>query len=177
MTVRSICLLLFLTTLSIGQEKGDMKPNAKPDAKGESAEDRLLQAELLEVSTGDLKKALEIYNAIQTDKSTREPTRARVLLYMARCHRKLGQLEKARSLLEALVKNQAAEREVVRRAQSFLSELTGARAENPCARRRGALFVWRGHRRFEPSKGLQRQRGGAALEEGARDRPLSRPQP
>src|SRR6266511_3676767 len=109
---------------AVGLEEG--KGEGKKDA-----EDRLLEAELLEVSTGDLEKAKAIYQAIQADEKAPEPVRARALLYLARCHRKLGEIEAARKLLGDLVKNRAAEREVLRQAQSFLRELAGGRPEGP----------------------------------------------
>jgi hypothetical protein len=49
--------------------------------------DRLLEAQLLEVSTGDLEKAKAIYQEIGADEKAPEATRARALLYLARCHR------------------------------------------------------------------------------------------
>ncbi len=102
----------------------------KPEQQ-EKPEDRLLQAELLEVSTGDLEKAMAVYRAIQADEKAPEATRARALLYLARCQRKLGELDQARKTLEDLVKDPAQEREILRQARSFLRELQGGRAENP----------------------------------------------
>ena len=101
------------------------------DEKGNKAEDRLLEAELLEVSSGDLKQAMAIYRAILDNEKNTESARARALLYMARCHRKLGQLEEARKLLEKLVKTHTEERKVLRRARNFLRELKSGKADNP----------------------------------------------
>ena len=98
---------------------------------GDGPEDKLLQGELLEVSSGDLEKAMAVYRAVEADEKAPEPTRARALLCLARCQRKLGELEAARKTLGALIKAHSNEREVIRQAQSFLKELEGGRATNP----------------------------------------------
>ena len=97
----------------------------------EAAEDRLLRAELLEVSTGALDQAMAVYRAIQADDQTPEPVRARALLYLARCHRKLGELKTAEKLLNDLVQQHGRQREIVRQARSFLRELRRGEADNP----------------------------------------------
>src|ERR1041385_4335622 len=58
--------------LAIGQEAAPAK----------TAEDRLLEAELMEISSGDLAKAKAIYEAMAADEKTPEPARARALLYL-----------------------------------------------------------------------------------------------
>src|SRR3989454_3310413 len=93
-------------------------------------EDRLLKAELLEVSTGDLEKAMAVYKEIQGDEKAPASARARAMLYLGRCHRKRGEIDAAKKTLDDLVKSYASEREVVRQAQGFLRELQG-RPENP----------------------------------------------
>jgi tetratricopeptide (TPR) repeat protein len=93
--------------------------------------DRLLEAQLLEVSTGDLEKAKAIYQEIGADEKAPEATRARALLYLARCHRKLGEIESAKKVLSDLLKSRTVEREVLRQAQSYLRELTGGKPESP----------------------------------------------
>ncbi len=106
-------------------------PAARSQESVKSAEDRLLQAELLEISAGDLEKAKAVYQAIQADEKVPETVRARALLYMARCHRKLGEIDSAKKILEDLVKKQELEREILRQARSFLRELQGGKPENP----------------------------------------------
>lgn len=96
----------------------------------EDAEDKLAQAELVEVSAGDLEKALAAYKALLSDEKTPAATRARALLRVARCQRKLGQLEAAKKTLEELLKNHAGEAETARQARSFLKEIQNGRAES-----------------------------------------------
>ncbi len=95
------------------------------DSARDELEDRLLEAELLEVSAGDLDKAMTIYKALVDMSDTPESTRARALLYLARCHRKLGQIDQAKALLSSLVKTHAQEKDVLRQARAFLRELQG----------------------------------------------------
>jgi hypothetical protein len=104
-------------------------PNLPLHAQG--VEDRLLEGEILEVSKGDLEKAMAIYRAIHADEKSPEPARARALLYLARCQRKLGEIEAARKTLDDLVKAHAREEEVIRQARSFLRELESGNAESP----------------------------------------------
>jgi hypothetical protein len=99
------------------------------DEAGDAAE-RLLRAELLELSAGDLERAMAAYRAIQADEKAPAAVRARAALYLARSHRKLGELEAARKLLDALANDPATERDVQRQARSFLRELTAGKAEN-----------------------------------------------
>ena len=94
-------------------------------------EDRLLRAELLEVSAGEVQQAMETYRALAADSAAPAPVVARALLYQARCLRKLGQLAEARTLLEDLVQTHAAERDITRQANQFLRELRTGAAENP----------------------------------------------
>ena len=121
---------LIAGVLSVGLVGEALPAQAEADAGG-GVEDLLLQAELLEVSSGELDKAMEIYRRIADDEKTAEPVKARALLYLARCHRKRGELERAKKLLEDLVEKHAEERDIVRRARSFLRELTTGKAENP----------------------------------------------
>ncbi|MBI4601854.1 MAG: tetratricopeptide repeat protein [Planctomycetes bacterium] len=99
--------------------------------RAEDAEDRLVAAELLEVSSGDLERAMAVYKALAAEEAVPEVTRARALLALGRCQRKLGQLEAAKKTLEDLVKTHAKEGDVLRQAQSFLREITSGRAESP----------------------------------------------
>jgi len=106
-------------------------PAVRSQEEGKDPGDRLLEAELLEISTGDLKRAKAVYQAIQKDERAPEDVRARALLYLARCHRKLGDIESARRILEDLVKKEALEQKILRQARSFLRELQGGRPESP----------------------------------------------
>ncbi len=99
-------------------------------APSESPEVRLLRAELLEVSSGELDKAVEIYHSLIAGKSTPEAVKAEARLYLARCHRKRGELERAKTLLEEVVAEHAANAEIVRRARSYLRELREGKAVN-----------------------------------------------
>ncbi|HZN56473.1 MAG TPA: tetratricopeptide repeat protein, partial [Planctomycetota bacterium] len=96
----------------------------------DAPEDKLVQGELLEVSSGDLEKAMAIYKAIEKDEKAPESTRARALLCLARCQRKLGELEAAKKTLGELIRVHANEQEILRQAQSFLQEIEGGRAAN-----------------------------------------------
>jgi tetratricopeptide (TPR) repeat protein len=96
----------------------------------ESPEDRLLKAELLEVSTGDLEKAMAVYQEILADEKAPAAVRARAKLYLARCQRKRGELDAARKNLEEVARDPA-DREVARQAAGFLKELKEGRAQNP----------------------------------------------
>lgn len=100
-------------------------------ALADEAEERLLSAELLEVSAGDFEKALASFKAISGDDKAPEGVRAKALLGLARCQRKLGQLEAAKKTLDDLVKAPAKDPEILRQARSYLRELAGGRAENP----------------------------------------------
>src|SRR5262245_57346209 len=96
----------------------------------DSPEDRLLKAELLEVSTGDLEKAMAVYQSLAADEKAAAAVRARAKLSLARSQRKRGELEAARKNLEELTKDPA-DREIARQATSFLKELKDGRAQNP----------------------------------------------
>ncbi len=106
-----------------------------PAARAEDAEDRLVSAELLEVSAGDFEKARAAFKALSDDEKAPAAARSRALLGLARCQRKLGQLEAAKKTLEDLLKNSvkdpAKDPEVLRQAKSYLRELAGGRPENP----------------------------------------------
>jgi tetratricopeptide (TPR) repeat protein len=93
--------------------------------------DRLLSAELLEVSTGDLEKAIAAFQALGADEKAPRAVRAKALLGQARCQRKLGRLEAAKRTLDELVAAPEQDPEVLRQAKSYLKELTGSRSENP----------------------------------------------
>ncbi len=126
-TIATLGLLWTTLAPTLGaQEVAADKKSARDDA-----ETRLLEAELLEVSSGDLERALRIYTALAEAEETPEPTKARALLYMARCHRKRGQLEDARRILDTIVKQHQREAAVLRQARTFLRELDagGQRAE------------------------------------------------
>ena len=88
-------------------------------------EDRLLEGELFEVSAGDLDKAMTVYRTLIDLSDTPESVRARALLYLARCHRKLGQVDRAKEHLDRLVQKHTEERDVLRQARAFLRELQG----------------------------------------------------
>lgn len=99
--------------------------------RADDLEEKLLRAELLEVSAGDLPKAMEAYKAIQADEKAPAELRARAQLNLGRCQRKLGELEGAKRTLEELIAAHPGEREIVRQAQGFLKELQGGKPENP----------------------------------------------
>jgi hypothetical protein len=108
-----------------GEEKASDSQTAK------DPRDRLLEAELLEVASGDLDKALAVYYALAEDANAPGEVRARALLYTARCQRKLGKLAEAKEVLTRLVREHPGEREVLRQAQLFLRELESGKAANP----------------------------------------------
>ena len=117
--VMCLVLLLILTSPVLAQEPDDERAN------------RLLEAELLEISTGNLQQAMGVYRALRDDEDAPEAIRARALLYLARCHRKLGELDTARQLLQKLIDRNTSEREILRQARSFLAELRSREARNP----------------------------------------------
>ena len=98
-------------------------------APADSPEDRLLKAELLEVSTGDLEKAMAVYQDLMADEKAPAAVRSRARLCLARCQRKRGELEAARKNLEEVARDPA-DREVARQAAGFLKELKEGRAQN-----------------------------------------------
>lgn len=117
------CVVIWGTPVLMGAEEG---------AGGQETDaDRLLRAELLEVSSGELDKAMAVYRSLIEEESTAASIKARAHLYLARCHRKRGELERAKKILESLVKTHPEERDIVRRAKSFLRELSVGEAENP----------------------------------------------
>ncbi len=61
----------------------------------DDAEDRLLSAELLEVSSGDFEKARAAFQLIASDEKASEAVPWKAQLGLSRCQRKLGQLEAA----------------------------------------------------------------------------------
>lgn len=94
-------------------------------------DERLLRAELLEVSAADLDGAMAVYRELAADAAAPARIRARALLCLGRCHRKRAQLDAARRTLEELISAYPAEREAVRAARGFLREIQEGRAENP----------------------------------------------
>ena len=130
-----VVLVAFLAAPVVAQQRpaGDDSPRkADPST-------RLLEAELLEVATGDLERALEVYRTLTSDDNTPDDIRARALLYTARCYRKQGKLDAAKKLLGELVTTLAERKpgervvapSVLRQARTFLAELRGAGAANP----------------------------------------------
>ena len=97
----------------------------------QNAEDRLVEAELLEVSAGDLERAMAAYKAIAADEKTPAPVKARALLALGRSQRKAGQLEAAKKTFADLIAAQPGEAETIRQAKGFLEELETGRARNP----------------------------------------------
>src|SRR5262245_53647068 len=112
--------VLALTALTARPSRGEEPKPADP-------EEKLLRAQLLEVSTGEIEKAVAAYEAIRADEKAPPAVRARATLYLARSERKRGQVDSARKLLEGLVADRALDREVRRQAESFLRELTGGK--------------------------------------------------
>ena len=108
-------------------------------AAQKSPEKKLLEAELLEVVSGDLDGAMAVYRALQADETTPEPVRARALLYLARCLRKRGQLQNAEKILAGLVKTHTTDAAVLRQARSFLEELRRGKSWNPAFDWLGAM--------------------------------------
>ncbi len=98
---------------------------------GDDLEDRLLEAELLEVASGDLDRAVKIYTVLAESEAATESIRARALLYLARCRRKTGEIEEARKILERVVAAHPEERRVIQEARVFLRELERGTTENP----------------------------------------------
>lgn len=135
-----LVLLMLLAGLASG---GEVSPQTTGPARTDEPDARLMQAELLEVSSGELDKAIGIYQELMEGKETPEPVRARALLYLARCHRKRGELERAKKLLEALIANHAGERDEVRRARNYLRELRQGSSANP-------KFDWLGELQRNP---------------------------
>lgn len=119
-----LACLVFVGRLGAAESQGATEAPGGPD-------DRLLQAELLEISAGDLPKALEAYRALVTDETAPARVRARALLCLGRCQRKLGQLAAARKTLEELVETYPDERDTLRQARSFLEEIRTGKATNP----------------------------------------------
>jgi len=99
-------------------------------ARSDEADEKLLQAELLEVSAGDLTRAIEAYKALEADEKAPARVRARAALNIGRSLRKLGQLEAAKKQLEGVITAHSGEAEVVRQAQSFLRELQTGKADS-----------------------------------------------
>jgi len=108
-----------------------------------SPDQRLVEAELLEVASGDLGRAMAVYQALIQDEKAPEAVRARALLYHAPCHRKKGQRRTAEKLLNDLVKNHAKMKDLVRQAKSFLDELRSGKSANPA-------FDWLGELEKNP---------------------------
>ncbi|MCA8960154.1 MAG: tetratricopeptide repeat protein, partial [Planctomycetes bacterium] len=92
---------------------------------------QLLRGELLEVSRGDLDGAMAIYRELIAAEGTSDAIRAKALLKLARCHRKRGELEAARGLLEQLVTEHAEQAGVIEEAEGFLREIRAGRSDNP----------------------------------------------
>ncbi len=126
-SILAIVVASFLWTAAATAAASAQEPGAKDDGP----EDRLLRAQLLEISTGDIEKAKTVYQAIQGDEKAPESTRALALLYLARCHRKLGEIDSAKKVLDELVRTHEKQRDVIRQARSFLRELTSGKPESP----------------------------------------------
>src|SRR5690606_35485621 len=120
--IAAALVLLGLPVATAGAQQTEKAADAF-DAKGATAEERLLQAELLEVATGDLERAAELYRALIDDASIDRAVRDEARLGLGRVERKRGQLVAAREALGALVGDEEASDEVRRRARSYLVEL------------------------------------------------------
>ena len=131
---------LFLAALLVS---GAGTPPQAESSGNEKPEDILLRGELLELSSGELDKALEIYESLSSDDNAAPAIRARALLNQARCYRKRGELGKARKILEELLSRFPKERRVLRRARIFLRELREGKTSNPD-------FDWLGELRRNP---------------------------
>lgn len=94
-------------------------------------EAKLLRAEILELSRGDLDGAMAIYRELVADEATGDAVRAKALLQLAGCHRKRGELETARELLQRLVDQHAQHSDLIRVAQGYLREIEQGRSDNP----------------------------------------------
>ncbi|MCZ6792970.1 MAG: HEAT repeat domain-containing protein [Planctomycetota bacterium] len=94
-------------------------------------EGRLLRAELLEVSNGELEGAMKEYRSLVEDAETPPGVRDKARLCLGRCLRKRGDLEGARKILRALTDDEKTDRTVARRAASFLREIETGKSENP----------------------------------------------
>jgi hypothetical protein len=98
------------------------------DGTEEDADVRLLRAELLEYSTGDLAGALAIYTPLSGDAGVDALRRSEASLGIARVHQKRGELESARRVLEALGAEPGLEASIARKARVLLLEVSGRAA-------------------------------------------------
>ncbi|MBN1442075.1 MAG: HEAT repeat domain-containing protein [Planctomycetes bacterium] len=136
---RSLAGLALVAVLIVGggltaQDAAEPAEKAAEEAAGkivETGADRLMKAELLEVSSGELEKAMEIYSAIAAEEDASAEVRARAKLYLGRCLRKRGELERAKKVLAEVVESFPDQTDVVRRARGYLKELESGKAENP----------------------------------------------
>lgn len=94
------------------------------------AEAKLLQGEILELSRGDLDGAMAIYRTLIADESVTPSVRAKALLQLASCHRKRGELEPARQLLERLVQQHASQSDLIESARGLLREIEQGHSDN-----------------------------------------------
>ncbi len=130
MSTRFVTLLL-ITLISLTAFVPSTANAAIETHPSDSPDARLLRAEILELSRGDLDSAMAIYRSLSEDESAGEAIRAKALLQLARCHRKRGELEPARDLLERLVEKHLSQGEVIEQARGFLRELKAGRSDNP----------------------------------------------
>jgi DNA-binding response OmpR family regulator len=91
------------------------------------------------------------YQALIADEKIPAPTRARALLRVGRCQRKLGRLEAAKKTLEELLKGYPEEAEALRLARSFLKAIETGRVENLMLPKLDGLSVLRWFRKRSQS--------------------------
>jgi tetratricopeptide (TPR) repeat protein len=96
----------------------------------DAPERRLLRAELLEISAGDLETATTIYRELASDEEAPASIRARALLYIGRTQRKLGELRAAEDTLREVLRLYPDDAAVARQAKSFLAELRSGKTTN-----------------------------------------------
>jgi len=139
-SIRAVFLGVVLSVLPL--QGGKAEGGGEKQAQAQPAE-LLLQAELLEVSEGDIDNALKIYKRLSEADSVPESIKARALYCRARCWKKLGRIELAGKLLDQLISQYPGEREVARRARLLLKELREGEPRN-------RKFDWLGELRRDP---------------------------
>lgn len=130
MTRRATILLGALGVWSMALLVGAL-PNVC--ASGDDAapdEVTLERAEWKEFIAGDLDAAIAGYDAITKNPGAAAATRARAALGIARCQRKLGEVQKARTALQQLLADFPAETAILEEARSYLRELEQGKSDS-----------------------------------------------
>ena len=93
--------------------------------------DRLLDAELIELTEGRVDEALAVYQSILADEELTPSVRARTLFALARAQRKLGELGAARKSYRELIDRHADEANLVKAAHRYLAEINDSARSLP----------------------------------------------